>query len=72
MNRTPVDSSMIASIGYDPKTKTLEIEFASKKNPAVWQYKGVPSGEHSALMSAHSKGKYFLANIKGVYAEEKQ
>ena len=71
MNRIPVDSSMIASIGYDKNARILEIEFAGKSH-AVWQYKAVPPEEYSALMNAHSKGKYFHSNIRGIYAEEKQ
>ncbi|MDA2939146.1 KTSC domain-containing protein [Acidobacteria bacterium AH-259-A15] len=64
MNRTPVDSSNIASIGYDPQTLTLELEFTSGR---VYQYFDVPSTTHEQLMQAESKGKFFNAQIKGIY-----
>ncbi len=39
MNRESVQSSMIASLGYESNTSTLEVEFNSG---AVWQYFDVP------------------------------
>ncbi len=64
MKRTPVQSSNIASIGYDEQSQTLEIEF---HNGRVYQYFDVPQGQHSALMSAGSLGSYFHSTIKGYY-----
>lgn len=64
MERTPVSSSNIRSIGYDPDTSTLEIEF---NNGRIYQYFAVPQGEFDALMSAGSHGTYLNANIKGKY-----
>ena len=61
MERTPVISSNIVSIGYDPEIQTLEIEF---KNGSVYQYSGVPSDEFDSFMSADSRGTYFHARIK--------
>ena len=61
MERTPVISSNIVSIGYDPEIQTLEIEF---KNGSVYQYSGVPSDEFDSFMSAYSMGTYFHARIK--------
>lgn len=62
MERTPVTSSNIRAIGYEPET--LEVEFNSG---SVYQYHGVPASEHDAIMNAESKGKYFNANIKNSY-----
>lgn len=62
MERTYVESSNIASIGYE--TDTLEIEFL---NGGVYQYFDVPQHVYDGIMTADSKGKYFHANIKGVY-----
>jgi len=61
MERTPVFSSNLVSVGYDGQTQTLEIEF---KNGAVYQYSGVPLDEFNAFMNADSKGTYFHARIK--------
>ncbi|RZK30825.1 MAG: KTSC domain-containing protein, partial [Hymenobacter sp.] len=49
MNRVPVDSSNLSSVGYDAATKTLEIAFRSG---GVYQYSYVPPNIHNELMSA--------------------
>ncbi len=64
MDREHVDSSMIASIGYDETTCTLEVEFNSG---AVWQYYDFPEHMWHEFQSAESKGKYFHANIREQY-----
>jgi hypothetical protein len=64
MNRQPVSSSDLRSVGYDNSTNTLEIEFNSG---GVYQYYGVPPAVYQGLMNAPSHGKYFHAQIKGVY-----
>ena len=64
MNRVPVSSSNLASVGYDLETLTLEVEFL---NGGVYQYFDVPPHEHEALMQAPSHGKYFSANIRNDY-----
>jgi hypothetical protein len=66
MERENVDSSLATSVGYDPTSSTLEIEF--KSNGAIWQYYDVPENIYYEMISG-SIGKYFLANIKGQYAE---
>jgi hypothetical protein len=68
MERVPVSSSNIRSIGYDPDSSTLEIEFT---NGGVYQYQGVPEPEFEALMNAGSKGKHFHAAIKNKYPHVK-
>lgn len=64
MERTPVSSSNIASIGYDEDNQILEIEF---NDGSVYQYSGVPSSDYDGIMNADSKGKYLHANIKNRY-----
>ena len=64
MDRKHVQSSNINSIGYDHNSSTLEIQF---NDGAIYQYFDVPETVYQALMSASSHGKYFAANIKGVY-----
>ncbi|MCL5028984.1 MAG: KTSC domain-containing protein [Bacteroidetes bacterium] len=66
MERQNVESSLAASVGYDPTTSTLEIEF--KTTGAVWQYYDVPENVFNEMMNG-SIGKYFHANIKGQYSE---
>ncbi len=59
--RFPVESSNIASIGYDPVTSTLEIEFHSG---AIYQYFAVPQEIYDGLINARSKGAFFHQFIK--------
>jgi len=60
----PVDSSNIASIGYDPDTQTLQVEFS---NGHVYQYFDVPEVVFREFLAAPSKGVYLHAGIKGNY-----
>ena len=68
MQRTPVSSSNIASIGYDPASEVLEIEFV---NGAVYQYFEVPGVIYDALMSAPSHGVFLNANVKNHFRFER-
>jgi len=64
MNRIPVTSSNVASVGYDPVSMTLEVEFRSG---GVYQYFDVPESVYQALVGASSVGQYLNANIKNIY-----
>jgi hypothetical protein len=61
MKRKYVKSSAIISVGYDPESLTLEVEFI---NSDVYQYFGVPKEDHEALMNAESVGEFFNTVIK--------
>ena len=64
MQRTPVSSSNVASIGYDVASQTLEVEF---NNGRVYQYLDVPQPVYEAFMQANSKGKFLNQHIKGSF-----
>lgn len=64
MHRQPVDSTSIASIGYDSTERKLEVEF---KQGAVYLYLDVPPDVFDAFVSADSKGVFFNATIKNSY-----
>jgi hypothetical protein len=64
MNRTPVSSSNIASIGYNASTLTLEVEF---RDGSIYQYFDVPENVYQEFMQASSKGQFLHANIKNNY-----
>lgn len=68
MNRTPVSSTNIHSVGYDPQSATLEVEFTSG---GVFQYFNVPERLHQGLMKAESKGEFLKNNIKYGYRYQK-
>jgi hypothetical protein len=61
MNRTPVNSSHIKSVGHDPATNQLEVEFKSGK---VYQYDGVPHSKFIKLLSHPSVGEAFHRIIR--------
>ena len=52
---------MLASVGYERATATLEVAFVEG---AIYQYFEVPSGVYAGLMSASSHGTYFDAHVK--------
>ncbi|MEZ4817538.1 MAG: KTSC domain-containing protein [Flavobacteriaceae bacterium] len=61
MERQSVESSNLASIGYDAYNEILEIEF---NHGGVYQYFDVPENVYEELMNASSHGQYFDRNIK--------
>lgn len=84
MNREPVTSSNITSIGfelnadYDPKNArgTLEVEFAPKNKTQtrgeIWRYYDVPAALRVALMVAPSIGSFFHKAVRmGNFRSEK-
>ncbi len=68
MERQPVKSSNIRSVGYDPATRTLEIEFSAG---GVYHYVNLAPVVHAALMKAPSKGTYLEARVKNRYRRKK-
>jgi hypothetical protein len=65
MKRTPVQSSVLRSVGYSGASTTLEIEFMTG---LIYRYLRVPRARFDALMKASSKGRYFNANIRDHYS----
>lgn len=68
MERKSVESSNLASIGYDAENEILEVEF---KHGGVYQYFDVPENVYEELMNADSHGIYFSANIRNDYECQK-
>lgn len=68
MEKVPVTSSNVESVGYDENSATLEIEF---KNGATYQYFDVPENVFTELRDADSVGEYLAARIKGTYRYSK-
>lgn len=61
MNRIPVNSSNINSIGYDILSAILEVEF---KDGSIYRYYDVPDYIYKELMNAKSYGQFLSENIK--------
>ena len=64
MHREYLNSSNVASAGYDDATRTLEIEFHSG---GIYQYFDVPRPIFEGLMSAGSPGGFLHEQIRGVF-----
>jgi KTSC domain len=62
MEREPVSSENIASIGYE--NGTLEVEFTSGR---VYQYFDVPEHVFEELMRADSHGRFFNQQVRGQF-----
>jgi uncharacterized protein len=60
MERNPVFSSTIISIGYDEAAETLEIEFKS----GIYQYYNVPKTIYEQFIESDSKGQFFHLYVK--------
>ena len=63
MQREPVTSTNVISLGYDATTETLEVEFKS----GIYQYYNVPQSIYDELMVSESKGKFLNVYIKPTY-----
>lgn len=62
MRLVPVQSSMLASLGYDQTTETMVVQF---QNGSLYRYDGVPSGTFIAVITdKESQGKSFNRLIK--------
>jgi len=68
MKMINVDSSMIAAVGYDEETRTLQVQF----NSGDWyEYYEVEPEVFQELLEAESKGRYMRANIIDCYGYSK-
>lgn len=63
--RVAVESTTLATVGYDEARELLQLEFCSR---AVYLYCNVPSTVYQALLSAPSKGRYFNQMIRGRFS----
>ena len=68
MQRTPVSSSNIRSIGYDPQLALLEVEFTSGD---VYQYFDVPEHHYRQFLSSSSHGQFLNDHIRYNYRYRK-
>lgn len=67
MNFSPVKSSNIHSVAYDPEARTLEVKFHSGGH---FRYQDVDPKTHEAMMAADSVGSFFGKHIRGKHAGE--
>jgi hypothetical protein len=67
VERTPVESKALRSLGYDDATCCLELEFSSG---AVYRYLEVPRSVYDWLLRASNKGVFVARQITGRYTFE--
>jgi len=70
VERTSVESSNIAAVGYDLHSQRLEVEFTGRGGAAgsVYQYVAVPPELYERFMNSPSKGGFFAREIKGKFS----
>ncbi len=61
LERQPVKSRILRSVGYDESTKILEIEF---QNNLVYQFLDVPPKVYRELIRSDEIGKYFTDKVR--------
>jgi hypothetical protein len=64
MDRVPVSSRALRSIGYDAATECLQVEF---KNGGLYEYLGVPPQVYDWLQRTPNKGAYVSHMITPKY-----
>ncbi len=69
MERKRISSSKIRSVGYDPKSQQLEIEFNDGK---LLVYSGVSPEVHRAFMAAPSPVAFFEDKIADDYPSRRR
>ena len=73
MERHPVKSTNVKSVGYDAEEKVLELEFRSG---GVYQYAGVQPEMYADLLDAESVGRFVSqvvrAGRRGLKIEEEE
>jgi hypothetical protein len=57
----PLESSLLASVLYDPTRRLLELDFHSGQR---YRYFDVPNACYRQLLDADSKGTYFNSHIR--------
>jgi KTSC domain len=65
MERMPVKSALLKSVGYDAASQTLELEIVTHRpKNVVYTYSPFSPERYAKFMAAESKGKFFLREIK--------
>jgi YD repeat-containing protein len=68
MDRKKVSSGSIRSVGYDERSRLLEVEFSDGR---ITQYSGVSAEVHRRLMSAPSMVSHFRDNIEEAFTAKR-
>lgn len=61
MERTPVEPTVIGSVGYDDRERTLDVELRSG---AVYRCFAVPPEVHQGLLTPESRGTLYDQEVR--------
>jgi hypothetical protein len=65
---SPLDSSFIIKVSWYEDAEVLMVTF---NTGSIWTYNEVPFEIYSALVKAHSHGKFFNSNIRNIYSGQR-
>jgi len=68
MERRKVSSSKIRSVGYDEKSRVLEVEHT---DGSLFQYSGVSQELHRRLMSAPSIASFYQDRVEEDFSRKR-
>jgi hypothetical protein len=68
MTWLPLESKMFLSVAYDANKRTLYLRFQSED---VYRYFEFSNDDYQQFLSAESKGRYFLSNIRNCFRYER-
>lgn len=68
MERKRISSGNIRAVGYDARSRMLEIEFSSG---SIVQYSGVSDEVHRRLLNSPSPGSYFRDHIEENFSSKR-
>ena len=68
MDRKRVNASKIHSVGYEPSSQTLEVEFSSGN---IVQYSRVSAELHRRFMASPSPNSFFEDNIEEAFTAKR-
>lgn len=69
MQRQPVTSTSLVSVGYDPESQVLEVEFT---HSGVYQYMDVPAWCYDELLRSDSIGAFVNSQVRPNYRYVRQ
>jgi hypothetical protein len=69
MDWQPLESEMLASVAYDAEKQILYLRF--RKTGDVYRYFEFRTAEYQAFLDAESRGRFFLAHIRGCFPYER-
>lgn len=67
MAKVTVKSSIIASVYYQPESKSLDVNFLDGHTRIFYQ---IPESVVQTLVTCDSPGTFYMSNIRGAYPQQ--